>query len=449
MNDTGSSTQRVIPHDVGAERAILGAVLLHPDSLGRAQESGLVEDAFYREPHRLLFRVFSELDRDHKAIDLVTVAGRLESIGKLESIGGYSYLAGLPASTPSVANLGHYVQVVLDKSQLRTLLTRAAEITEDVFAGEKPAEEIIDAAEKAIFEIGEVKLGKTLVPLGGIVEHVYETIRARAEAPDDVTGLPTGFRDLDHKLGGLQPTDLIILAARPAMGKTACALNMVCRTALDSNANVAVFSLEMGSEQLAGRLLASESRVLAHRMKTGRLHQDDWPMLIEASERLHAAPIFLDDTPALTLASMWSKCRRLKSERGLDLVVIDYLQLMKGTGKEGSREQEISGISRGLKGLAKEFNIPVIALSQLNRGVEQRADKRPMMSDLRESGAIEQDADQIMFLYRDEVYNENTELKGIAEVLVRKNRHGDIGDVKLFWRGEYLRFENLARDEFA
>ena len=449
MNDTAAMSGRVIPHDVGAERAILGAILLNPDSLGRAQETGLVGDSFYREPHRLLFRIFSELDRDHKAIDLVTVAGRLESLSKLEVIGGYSYLAGLPASTPSVANLAHYVQVVLDKSQLRTLLTRAAEITGEVYSGEKPAQEIIDSAERAIFEIGDVKLGKTLVPLGGVVETVFEQVKQRAEAPDDVHGIATGFRDLDVKLGGLLPTNLLILAARPAMGKTAFTLNMVCRTALDSGANVAVFSLEMGAEQLAGRLLASESRVLANRMKTGRLHQDDWPMLIEASERLYSAPIYLDDTPSLTMAQLWSKCRRLKSEKGLDLVVIDYLQLMKGTGKEGSREQEISGISRGLKGLAKEFNIPVIALSQLNRGVEQRAEKRPMMSDLRESGAIEQDADQIMFLYRDEVYNENTELKGIAEVLLRKNRHGDIGDVKLFWRGEYLRFENLARDEFA
>ena len=449
MNDTVGSQQRSIPHDVGAERAILGAILLHPDSLGRAQEKGLAEDSFYREPHRLLFRVYSDLDRDQKAIDLVTVAGRLESLGKLEVIGGYSYLAGLPASTPSVANLVHYVQVVLDKSQLRTLLTRAAEIAEEVYAGEKPAQEIIDDAERSIFNIGETTVGKTLLPLGGIVEKAFEDIKRRAEAPDDVHGISTGFRDLDRRLGGLLPTNLIILAARPAMGKTAFALNMVCRTALDANANVAVFSLEMGSEQLAGRLLASESRVLANRMKTGRLHQDDWPMLIEASERLYSAPIFLDDTPSITLAQLWSKCRRLKSEKGLDHVVIDYLQLMKGTGKEGSREQEISGISRGLKGLAKEFNIPVIALSQLNRGVEQRADKRPMMSDLRESGAIEQDADQIMFLYRDEVYNENTELKGIAEVLVRKNRHGDIGDTKLFWRGEYLRFENLARDDFA
>ena len=449
MNDVTASRGRAIPHDVGAERAILGAILLNPDSLGRAQESGLVEDSFYREPHRLLFRVFSELDRDHKAIDLVTVAGRLESLNKLEVIGGYSYLAGLPASTPSVANLSHYVQVVLDKSQLRVLLTRAAEIAEEVYSGERPAQEIIDSAERAIFEIGDVKLGRTLVPLGGVVEQVFEELKARAEAPDDVHGISTGFRDLDVKIGGLLPTNLIILAARPAMGKTAFALNIVCRSALDGGAHVAVFSLEMGSEQLAGRLLASESRVLANRMKTGRLHQDDWPMLIEASERLYSAPIYLDDTPSISLSQLWSKCRRLKSEKGLDLVVVDYLQLMKGTGKEGSREQEISGISRGLKGLAKEFNIPVIALSQLNRGVEQRADKRPMMSDLRESGAIEQDADQIMFLYRDEVYNENTEMKGIAEVLVRKNRHGDIGDVKLFWRGEYLRFENLARDEFA
>ncbi len=434
---------------MGAERAILGAVLINPESLGRAQESGLTDEHFYREPHRVLFRVFSELDRDHKAIDLVTVAGRLETISKLDEIGGYSYLAGLPASTPSVANLAHYVQVVLDKAQLRQLLTRAAEMTEEVFAGEKPAQEIIDGAERAIYEIGEVKLGRTLVPIAPIVVAAFETIKRRAEMPDDVVGMPTGFRDLDRKLGGLQNTDLVIIAARPAMGKTAFALNIACRTALDAGAHVALFSLEMGSEQLAARLLSSESRVLAHRIKTGRLHQDDWPMLIEASERLHTAPIFLDDTPALSLAQLWSKCRRLKSEKGLGLVMVDYLQLMKGTGKEGSREQEISGISRGLKGLAKEFNVPVIALSQLNRGVEQRADKRPLMSDLRESGAIEQDADLIMFLYRDEVYNENTELKGIAEVLVRKHRHGDTGDVKLFWRGEYLRFENLAEDEFV
>ncbi len=449
MHDSTQARQRQVPHDVGAERAILGAVLINPDSLGRSQESGLADEHFYREPHRVLFRVFSELDRDHKAIDLVTVAGRLETLGKLEEIGGYSYLAGLPASTPSVANLAHYVQVVMDKAQLRQLLTRAAEMTEEVFAGEKPAQEIIDSAERAIYEIGEVKLGRTLVPIAPIVEAAFETIKKRAEQPDDVVGLPCGFRDLDRKLGGLQNTDLIIIAARPAMGKTAFALNIACRAALDTNAHVALFSLEMGSEQLAARLLASESRVLAHRIKTGRLHQDDWPMLIEASERLHSAPIFLDDTPSLSLAQLWSKCRRLKSEKGLGLVMVDYLQLMKGTGKEGSREQEISGISRGLKGLAKEFNVPVVALSQLNRGVEQRADKRPLMSDLRESGAIEQDADLIMFLYRDEVYNENTELKGIAEVLVRKHRHGDTGDVKLFWRGEYLRFENLAEDDFV
>ena len=449
MQDATSSRQRQVPHDVGAERAILGAVLINPDSLGRAQEEGLTDEHFYREPHRILFRVFCELDRDHKAIDLVTVAGRLEAVSKLEEIGGYSYLAGLPASTPSVANLAHYVQIVLDNAQLRQLLSRAAEISEEVYAGEKPAQEIIDGAEKAIYEIGEVKLGRSLVPIAPIVVEVFEKIKKRAEEPDDVVGMPTGFRDLDRKLGGLQETDLIIIAARPAMGKTAFSLNIACRAALDVNAKVALFSLEMGSEQLAGRLLASESRVLAHRIKTGRLRQDDWPMLIEASERLHSAPIFLDDTPALSLAQLWSKCRRLKSEQGLDLVMVDYLQLMKGTGKEQSREQEISGISRGLKGLAKEFKIPVIALSQLNRGVEQRADKRPMMSDLRESGAIEQDADLIMFLYRDEVYNENTELKGIAEVLVRKHRHGDTGDVKLFWRGEYLRFENLAEDDFV
>lgn len=443
-------TTRQIPHDVGAERAVIGAVLLNPDSLGRAQEAGLVEDSFYRQPHRTIWSIFAELDNRNTPIDLATVSGRLEERGLLEPIGGYSYLAGLPPSTPSVANLHAYVRTVLDKAQLRALMTSMAETHEAIYVGEKHAEEIIADAEQSVFRVGDAVVGKSLEHIGPYAEEFYDDLRARAENPVDVHGLATGFRDLDRKLGGLVGKRLIVLAGRPAMGKTAFALNAVLRAALDQQAHCAIFSLEMGTGELTGRLIASESRVLANRIKSGRLHADDWPLVIDATERIHTAPIFIDDTPSLTMPQLFRKCRRLKRKKGrLDLVVVDYLQLMSGTGKEGNREQEISGISRGLKGLAKEFDIPVIALSQLNRGVEQRADKRPLMSDLRESGAIEQDADQIFFLYRDEVYNPNTEMKGIAEVLIRKNRHGDIGDVKLFWRGEYVRFENLARDEYA
>lgn len=442
--------QRQVPHDVGVERAILGAVLLNPESLARAVEGGVIVDSFYREPHRVMWETFVELEEERTAIDLATVAAKLDGRSRLEAIGGYSYLAGLPSSTPSVANLQSYVDILLGKAQLRELLARAAEIVEEVYAGEKAPAEVVRDAESAIFAVGESNLaGSEPQSMSSLIEEVYAEVRERAENPQVLTGMSSGFRDLDRKLGGIERTDLIIVAARPAMGKSAFALNLVLRAALDDGARCAVFTLEMSNKQVALRNLASESRVLHHRLKTGTLHQDDWSQVISASERLHAAPIHVDDTPALTLASLAGKCRRLKRRRGLDLVVIDYLQLMKGTGREGNREQEISGISRGLKELAKELDIPVIALSQLNRGVESRADKRPLMSDLRESGAIEQDADRILFLYRDEVYNENTEMKGIAEVLVRKNRHGDIGDVKLFWRGEYLRFENLARDEFA
>jgi replicative DNA helicase len=447
MPESLDATTRQLPQDIGAERAVLGAVLLNPHLIGQCLEEGLGEGDFFRAPHRLLFTCFVELHRDHVPVDLVTVTGRLEAQGRLDDIGGFSYLAGLPSAIPTLANLAHYVKVIRERATLRRLLERSAEIEHAIFDGTRPPEEILEQAERAIFELSEQRGTRRLIAMSEIVQPVFEQLRQRAENPDDVTGLPTGFRDLDRRIGGLQKTDLVIVAARPAMGKTAFALNIVARAALDSNQPVAVFSLEMGKEQLAARLLAAEARVLAQRMKTGRLTQDDWPALIEASERLYQAPIYLDDTGGVTLAEVWSKCRRRQAESGLGLVVIDYLQLMGAEDRNAPREQQISAISRGLKKLAKELRIPVVALSQLNRGVEARADKRPMMSDLRESGAIEQDADVIMFLYRDEVYNPNTDRKGIAEVLVRKQRHGEIGDVHLFWRGEFTRFENLAHNQ--
>jgi len=445
--DAGNEGTRRIPYDAGAERAVLGAVLLNPDSLGRAQEAGLKEDDFHREPHRLIYRAYAELLRAGEPIDLVSVAARLQAGAHMEAVGGYSYLTGLAGSTPSVAHLPHYVKVVRECALMRSLLSVTTEIQEMVYDGEIAAQQALESAEEAIFHLGKFRTSRSLVNLGGIVEHVLEDLKQRYENPTEVIGLTTGFRDLDRVLAGLQRTDLIIVAARPSMGKTAFSLNMCANAALKGGARVAFFSLEMGNEQLASRLLASEARVGGGRVRTGRLREDDWPAIYQAGEKLYGAPIHLDDTPGITLQELRGKCRRLQAERGLDLVIVDYLQLMRGTGREQSREQEISGISRGLKGLAKELDIPVVALSQLNRGVESRSDKRPMMSDLRESGAIEQDADVIMFLYRDEVYNSETEDKGIGEVLIRKQRNGSIGEVRLAWRAEFTRFENLARDD--
>ncbi len=447
MADAGNGGSQRIPYDAGAERAVLGAVLLNPDSLGRAQEGGLKEDDFHREPHRLIYRSYVELLRAGEPIDLVSVHARLQSGMHLEAVGGYSYLTGLAGSTPSVAHLLHYVKVVRECALMRSLLSVTTEIQEMVYDGEIDAQQTLESAEEAIFHLGKFRTSRSLTALGGVVAGVLDDLKLRYENPTDVTGVTTGFRDLDKMLAGLQRTDLLIVAARPSMGKTAFALNLCANAAMKGGAKTAFFSLEMGNEQLASRMLASEARVGGGRVRTGRLREDDWPAIYQAGANLHAAPIHLDDTPGITLQELRGKCRRLQAERGLDLVIVDYLQLMRGTGKEQSREQEISGISRGLKGLAKELNIPVIALSQLNRGVESRADKRPMMSDLRESGAIEQDADVIMFLYRDEVYNPETDDKGIGEVLIRKQRNGSTGEVRLAWRSDFTRFENLARDD--
>ena len=434
------------PRDQGAERAVLGAILLNPDTLDRVLEDGLQTTDFSQPAHRLLFNCFTDLAREGKAVDVVTVTGHLEGKSKLDAIGGFSYLNGLSSAVPSITNLPHYVTVVQEKAMLRRLLSITHEISEGVYSGENTAEDNLEKAESAIFGLRDARGGNRMALIGDVVNAVYGQLKERAENPSDVTGIPTGFRDLDTLLAGLQRSDLVILAARPAMGKTAFALNLVTTAALRSNSSVAVFSLEMAKEQLATRMLTSEGRISGSRMRTGQLLGDDWPPLMEAAERLSEARIFIDDTPAVTVSAVRSKCRRVAAQHGLDLVVVDYLQLMRGDGREHSREQEISSISRGLKGLAKEMGVPVVALSQLNRGVEQRADKRPLMSDLRESGAIEQDADVIMFLYRDEVYNKTPDNAGLAEVLVRKQRNGNIGEVDLAWRGEFARFENLERN---
>ncbi len=448
--EASSAGLRREPQDPVAERALLGSILLHPESIHEAREHSLNPEHFSQEPHRLLYSCFLDLSHKGMPVDLVTVSGYLEERSKMQTVGGLSYLAGLSGEVPSVTNFGTYVRTVLDKAVQRRLLETARSIQEGVYAGEHSAAESLEIAEKQIYDLGQDHQTSRMHRLDGVVNDVYETLERRFKCPEDITGVPTGFRDLDALLTGLQPSDLVIVAARPSMGKTAFSLNLVANAALMADASVAFFSLEMSKEQLATRLLCADARVSGQRMRTGKLLQEDWPPLAEALKRLSKTDIYIDDMPNIPVSELRGKCRRLKANNKLDLIVIDYLQLMRPDRdlltRNSSREREISSISAGLKGLAKELQVPVVALSQLNRGVESRADKRPMLSDLRESGAIEQDADVIMFLYRDEFYNEASEKKGIAEVLVRKQRSGPIGDINLAWRAEITRFENLARD---
>jgi len=446
------AVDRKEPQDPVAERALLGSILLSPESLHEAREHSLYPEHFSQEPHRLIYSCFLDLAAKGTPVDLVTVSGWLEERSTMQSVGGYSYLSSLSSGVPAVTNFPAYVRTVLDKAVQRRLLATARTIEEGIYAGEESAAQSLEAAEKQIYDLGQEHQTSKIHRLVAIVEDVYEQLEQRFNCPEDVTGVPTGFRDLDAMLTGFQPSDLVILAARPSMGKTAFALNLVSNAALMADSAVAFFSLEMSKEQLATRLLCSDARVSGQRVRTGRVTQEDWPPLTESLKRLSKTRIFIDDMPNISVSELRGKCRRLKAEGNLDMIIVDYLQLMRADrddiSRNASREQEISSISRGLKGISKELEVPVVALSQLNRGVESRTDKRPMLSDLRESGAIEQDADVIMFLYRDEFYNESSEKKGLAEVLVRKQRRGPIGDVELAWRAEITRFENLARDNW-
>ena len=452
MPDATQSAGRREPQDPVAERALLGSILLSPGSLHEAREHSLDPEHFSQESHRLLYSCFLDLSTKGKPVDLVTVSGYLEERSNMQKVGGFSYLTGLSNGVPSIANFPAYVRAVLDKAVQRQLLATARDIEAGVYAGELSAAQSLESAEKQIYDLGQSHQTSKLYRLDTIVEDVYETLERRFKCPEEVTGVPTGFRDLDALLTGLQPSDLVIVAARPSMGKTAFALNLVSNAALMADARIAFFSLEMSKEQLATRLLCADARVSGQRVRTGKLLQEDWPPLTDSLKRLSQTQIFIDDMPNIPVSEMRAKCRRLKAEGNLDLIVVDYLQLMRPDrnliSRNASREQEISSISGGLKAIAKELKVPVVALSQLNRGVESRADKRPMLSDLRESGAIEQDADVIMFLYRDEFYNEASEKRGLAEVLVRKQRSGPTGDVELAWRAEITRFENLARDNW-
>ena len=448
MKDIDTSLHRVPPQNLEAEQSVIGGILLDNQALNSVLEVLGVED-FYSEAHRKIFAAIIELYDRNEPSDLITLSNVLKSKNQLDQAGGASYLSSLADNVPSAANIDHYSKIVKEKSILRKLIGTATDILAKSYNAGTDIDTVLDEAEHAIFDISENKIRPAFSPFKEIIKDSVKTIEKLYERKELVTGVPTGFEKIDDLTSGLQRSDLVIIAGRPSMGKTAFALNIAQYAALEANVAVAIFSLEMSKEQLALRMLSSEARVDSQRIRRGFLGESDWPRLITAAGRLSEAQIFIDDSSAITALEMKAKSRRLKSTVDLGLIILDYLQLMRGGGYgyRESREQEISEISRSLKALAKELNVPVIALSQLNRKLEDRTNKRPQMADLRDSGAIEQDADLIAFIYRDEVYekSEGNPEKGMAEIIIGKQRNGPTGMVKLAFQDKFARFENLAR----
>jgi replicative DNA helicase len=435
--------KKLPPQQIEAEQSLLGGILIESEGLPAALEV-LKGDEFYRDTHRTIFRAFQELFERSEPIDLVTIVDYLTGKNQLESVGGAIYLASLTEMVPSAANVAAYAKIINEKALLRRLIQAASEIMSWCYGGGKNVEEILDHAEATIFSVTESRIRTSYSQIKDIVKKSIEAIERFQEYREMVTGVASYYTDLDKITAGFQASDLIILAGRPSMGKTALALCIARNAAMRGGVPVGVFSLEMSKEQLAMRLLCSEARVDSHKIRTGFLSQQECVKLLNAAGLFMDAPMYIDDTPAISALELRAKARRMMTDRGLGLIIVDYLQLMRGREGTERREQEISEISRSLKGLAKELNVPVIALSQLNRKVEERHDKRPLLSDLRESGAIEQDADVIAFIYRDEVYNKDSPDKGIAEIHISKHRNGPTGNVKLRYIDSYTRFENLA-----
>lgn len=439
---------RLPPQDIDAEQAVLGALLLDPEAVHHVP-STLRPDDFYHQGHRLIFEAALSLAEQGQPVDLVTVTGQLRQQGALEKAGGAAYIASLLDLVPTAANIEHYSRMVEEKSLLRTLIMAAARIAEMGYEGGEDASRLLEQAERMILEVGARRAAGGFASLREILLAVWSFVEQAYASKGGISGLPTGFIDLDRLCCGLQPADLVILAARPSMGKTSLALSVAYQVAVKQRLPVAVFSLEMSKEQLVQRLLCAEARVDQYRLRTGNLREEDWERLSDAMANLSEVPLYIDDTVAGSVREMRAKARRLQAERGLSLVVIDYIQLMQSGTRAENRQQEISQISRGLKSLAKELNVPVLALSQLSRAVEARQDKRPQMSDLRESGALEQDADIVMFIYRDEYYNPESDKKGVAEIIIAKQRNGPVGTVELGFMKEFTRFVNLAKTSEA
>ena len=437
--------QKLPPHSIEAEESILSAILLDSSTLLDVLEI-VSPDNFYRTAHQHIFAAVSELFAKAEPVDLVTLTNILRDKNQLEDIGGAAYLARIVDTVPSAINVQHYARIVRDKSSLRRLIAKANEITQHCYEDAGDLDQVIDFAESAVFEISEDKHQAAFHPISKIIETNIDALEIRQNNRALVTGVPTGYTQLDQKTAGLQGSDMVIIAARPSMGKTALALNIARNAAIDGNVPVAIFSLEMSKESLTERLLCSEARVDSGRLRGGFINPDDWTRITEAASILSEAPIYIDDSPDISATSIRTKSRRLKMDKDLGMIIIDYIQLMRGRIATERRDLEISDISRSLKLLAKELNVPVVALSQLNRKLEERADKRPQLSDLRESGALEQDADVVAFIYRDEVYNkdENNPNRGTAEVILAKQRNGPTGLVPLTFIGQYTRFENPA-----
>ena len=440
--------KRVMPHSVEAEQSVVGAMLMDKDAILAASEI-ICGDDFYQNAYGVIFDSMVELFNEGKPVDLITLQERLKEKEVPPEISSLEFVRDLVAAVPTSANVRYYAQIVSDKAVMRKLIKMNDELSNICYAGNEPLESVLEKTEKSVFQLLQNRNAGEYVPIRQVVMNALEKVEKASKSKGTVTGIPTGFIDLDYKLSGLQPSDLVLVAARPSMGKTAFVLNIAQYVAFKKDKCTAIFSLEMSKEQLVNRLFSLESQVDAQALRTGNMKDSDWEKLIEAAGIIGQSNLIIDDTPSISISELRSKCRKYKMEHGLDLIIIDYLQLMSGSvgGRSESRQQEISDISRSLKALARELNVPVIALSQLSRAVEQRLDKRPMLSDLRESGAIEQDADVVMFIYRDEYYNKDSEYKKQAEIIIAKQRNGPVGTVHLAWLGEYTKFANLSRQE--
>lgn len=434
--------KRILPHSVEAEQSVIGSMIMDKEAIVVASELITGED-FYNRQYGILFETMVELHDNDSPVDLVTLQNKLKEKDVPPEVSSLEFVRDLITAVPTSANIKYYANIVAEKSTLRKLIRLNEEIANTCYAGKESLEYILEDTEKRVFQLVQKRTTDNFVPVRQIVMNAMDRIEMAAKNKGSVTGIPTGFIDLDYRTAGMQPSDLILIAARPSMGKTAFELNLAHYMAFKKDLTVALFSLEMSKEQLVNRMFSMESNVDAQKLRTGQLNDQEWERLIESAGTIGKSKLIIDDTPGISIAELRSKCRKYKLEYDLSIVMIDYLQLMSGSGRTESRQQEISDISRSLKALARELNVPVIALSQLSRAVEQRPDHRPMLSDLRESGAIEQDADVVMFLYRDDYYNKDSDRKGIQEVIIAKQRNGPIGTVELAWLPEYTKFANL------
>lgn len=442
--------KRILPHSVEAEQSVIGSMIMDREAIVVASELITGED-FYNRQYGILFETMVELNDAGSPVDLVTLQNKLKEKDVPPEVSSLEFVRDLITAVPTSANIKYYANIVAEKATLRRLIRLNEEIANTCYAGKESLEYILEDTEKRVFQLVQKRTTDDFVPVRQIVMNAMDKIETAAKNKGSVTGIPTGFIDLDYRTAGMQPSDLILVAARPSMGKTAFELNLAQYMAFKKNLTVALFSLEMSKEQLVNRMFSLESNVDAQKLRTGQLNDEEWERLIESAGTIGKSKLIIDDTPGISIAELRSKCRKYKLEHDLSIIMIDYLQLMSGSGRTESRQQEISDISRSLKALARELSVPVVALSQLSRAVEQRPDHRPMLSDLRESGAIEQDADVVMFLYRDDYYNHDSPDKGVSEVIIAKQRNGPIGTVRLAWLPQYTKFANLehrANEEF-